>query len=53
MMKHQKKEDLLLLATKLIEKIPNASNTKEYYRSFLKDKNKKLMKQSKIITQQS
>ena len=27
-MKHQKKKDLLLLPTKLIEKIPNASNAK-------------------------
>ena len=28
LMKHQKKKDLLLLPTKLIEKIPNASNAK-------------------------
>ena len=28
--KHQKKYDLLLLATKLIKKIPDASNAKEY-----------------------
>ena len=28
LMKHQQKKDLLLLATKLIEKIPDASNAK-------------------------
>ena len=46
-MKHHKKNDLLLLATKLIKKIPEASNAKEYYISFLKNKNKKFVKQSK------
>ena len=50
-MKRQKKKDLLLLATKLIEKIPGASNTKEYYQSCLKNKNKKSLKRSKIVTQ--
>ena len=49
-MKHQKKKDLLLFATKLIEKIPDASN--ECYKLFLKNKNKKLVKQLKITTQQ-
>ena len=43
---------MLLLATKLIEKIPDASNTKEYYQAFVKNKNKKLVSRSKIITQQ-
>ena len=38
-MKHQKKKDLLLLATKLVETIPDASNAKEYYKSYLKKKN--------------
>ena len=29
-----------------------ASNTKEYYQAFVKNKNKKLVSRSKIITQQ-
>ena len=41
-MKHQK--DLLMPATKLIEKIHDASNTKEYHQSCLKNKNKKAVK---------
>ena len=49
---HQKKKELLLLATKLIEKILDARNAKEYYQSFLKNRTKKLVKRSKIITQQ-
>ena len=51
-MKHQKKKELLLLATKLIEKILDARNAKEYYQSFLKNRTKKFVKRSKIITQQ-
>ena len=47
--KHQKK-GLQLLATKLREKIHDSSNAKEYYESFLRKK--KLVKRSKIITQQ-
>ena len=39
-MKHQKKKDLLLLATKLIEKMFDVSNAKEYNQSYLKKKNK-------------
>ena len=31
LVKHQKEKDLLLLVTKLIQKIPDASNAKEYY----------------------
>ena len=31
------KKDLLLLATKLREKIPNDSNAKEYYQTLLKN----------------
>ena len=50
-MKYQKKKDLLLLASKLIEKILNSSYAKEYYKLFLKNKNKKLVKQPKIITE--
>ena len=51
-MKHWKKKDLLLLPTKFLVKISDASNAKEYYRSFFKNKSKKLVKWSKIITQQ-
>ena len=51
-MKHQKKKVLLFLASKLIKKIPDASNSKEHYQFFLKNENKKSVKLSKIITQQ-
>ena len=51
-MKHQKKKDLLLLRIKLTKNIPGGSNPKEYYKSFLKNKNKKMVKRSKLITQQ-
>ena len=51
-MKNQKKKYLLLLATKIIEKTPDASNAKDCYESFLRNKNKKLVKRPKIITQQ-
>ena len=44
-MKHHKKKCILLLATKLIEKIPDASNDKEYYNFHLKRKPTKLLKQ--------
>ena len=50
-MKYQKKS-LLLPATKLVEKVLDSSYAKEYYKLFLKNKNKKLVKQPKIITQQ-
>ena len=50
-MKYQKKK-LLLLATKLVEKVLDSSYAKEYYKVFLINKNKKLVKQPKIITQQ-
>ena len=50
-MKYQKNY-LLLLATRLVEKVLDSSYTKEYYKLFLKNKNKKLVKQPKIITQQ-
>ena len=36
--KRQKKKDLLSFVTKLIEKIPDPSKTKEYYQSYLKKK---------------
>ena len=46
------KIDLLLLATKLIEKVPDATNAKQHYQAVLKNKNKKSVKRSKITTQQ-
>ena len=62
-MKHQKKQDLQLIETKLMEKIPDATNAKQYYQSCLhkteentkkntKEKNIKLFKRSKIVTEQ-
>ena len=41
-----------MLATKLNEKIVHPNNAKEYYKSYLKRKNTKLVKRSKIMTQQ-
>ena len=46
------KKDLLLLANKLIEKIPDPCNAKKYYQSFIRKKNKESEKQSVIITYQ-
>ena len=51
-MKYQRKKYLLLFVTKLIEKTADASNAKEYYKSYLKRKKIKLVKRSKIISQQ-
>ena len=51
-MKRLKKKDLLLLAKKLIENIPDLCNAKEHYQSFIRNKNTKSVKQSKIITYQ-
>ena len=45
-MKRLKIRNLLLLATKLIEKIPDTPNAKEHYELFIRNKNKKI---SKII----
>ena len=42
--KHQKEKDLQLTAIKLTEKIPEPSNTKEYYNSYLNRKYTKLVK---------
>ena len=50
--KHLKRKDLLLLASKLIEKITDPHNAKEHYESFLKKKNRKSGKQSEIFTYQ-
>ena len=38
--------------TKLTGNLPDPSTNKEYYNSYLKRRNKKAIKQSKIITQQ-
>ena len=51
-MKRLKEKDLLLLANKLIEQIPDPYNAKEYYQSFIRKKNTKSVKQSKIFTYQ-
>ena len=40
----------MLLANKLIEKIPEPRNAKEHYQLFIRMKNTKSVKQSKIIT---
>ena len=45
--KHQKKKDLHLFATKLTEKMPSPSNTKQYYNSYLKRKKHKISKTNK------
>ena len=41
-----KRTDLLLLASKLIEKMPDPRNVKKHYESFLREKNRKSVKQS-------
>ena len=46
------KKILLLLANKLIEKIPDPRNVKEHYQSFIRKKSTKSIKQWKIITYQ-
>ena len=51
-MKNLTKKDLLSLANKLIENIPDPCNAKEHYQSFIRNKNTKSVKQSKIITYQ-
>ena len=45
------KRDLLLLANKLIENIPDPHNTKEQYQSFVRKKNIKSVKQSEFTYQ--
>ena len=47
-----KKKDLLLLETKLIEKIPDPSDAEEQYQSFVRKKNTESAKQSEVITYQ-
>ena len=51
-LKHLNRKGLLLLANKLIEKVPDPRNAKEHYESFLRKKDRKSVKQSKIITYQ-
>ena len=49
-MKRLKREDLLLLANKLIEKIPAPRNAKEHYQSSIRQKSRKSVRQSEIVT---
>ena len=51
-MKHLKKERLLLVASKLLKNIPDLRNAKENYKSFLRKKRRKSIKQSEKITYQ-
>ena len=44
-MKLLEKKDLLLLANKLIEKIPDPRDAKEHYQLFVRKKNTKSVKQ--------
>ena len=48
-----KRKDLLLLAKKLIEKIPDPRNAEQHHQSFLRNKDWKLVKQSGVITYQA
>ena len=52
MNKISEKIDLQFLVAKITEEIPDPSNSKEYYNSYLKRKNKKSEKRSKITTEQ-
>ena len=52
-MTHQQKKNLQLMSTKLIVKISYPRNAREHYQSFIRKKNTKSVKQSKVITQQS
>ena len=49
----ENKKDLLLLANKLNQNIPDPCNAKEHYQSFPVKKNRKQVKQLEIITDQS
>ena len=42
--KRLKRKDLLLLANKLIEKVPDPHNAKEHYESFIRKKSRKSVK---------
>ena len=43
----------MLLANKLIEKIPDSCNAKEHYQSFLRKKSTKSVKHQEVITYQA
>ena len=47
------KKDLLWVADKLIENLSDLINSKEHDQSFIRQKNTKSIKQSKIITYQT
>ena len=40
-----------MLATKLIKRICDTNNAKEYYKLFLRKKTEKLVKRSKVVAQ--
>ena len=48
-MERLKREDLLPLANKLIQKVPEPHNTKEHYESCLRKKRRKSVKQPEIF----
>ena len=48
-LKRSNRKDLLLLANKSIEKVPEPRNAKQHYESFLRKKNRKSVKRSEII----
>ena len=50
-MKHWNKKIFVIACNEINKKVPATSNPKEHYKSLLKNKNKKLVKQSTIITQ--
>ena len=52
-MKRLNKKDFLLLVNKLIKNIPDPHNAEERNQTFMIKKNRKSVKQSKIITYQS
>ena len=41
-----------MFATKLIEKVPDPRNARQHYESFLRKKNRKLVKQSELLINQ-
>ena len=51
-MKRLNKKDLLLLANKLMKKIPDPHNAKKHYQSFIRKKNKKTSKTIRKFTNQ-
>ena len=47
-----RKKKLLLFVKKLLDDLPDPCNAKQHYESFLRKKNRKIVKQSEIITYQ-